>query len=199
MSGTARPTWIDRLGAPALVALAVGAGLVAIALQDLSGSLLVMAVLGVFGLAALTWAPDRTGLLLFGYFVSIPIAISKALSSVPGALSPWLELTLSDLFLVGLAVAWWLQRGRSLRPSAAERRLTIAVALFFGWAWISGAHSEQVFHGPVAALNLSKYFFAYFLVKELVNAPKRLRWVMGGVATGLAFSSRDGFPASHHR
>lgn len=169
-----------------LIGSCVLLGLAILVLATEAPALLLLVPLALIGVSFLLMARDRPGFLLAAYFVTVPIAVSKSLAAYPGAMSPSLELTPADLLLLALAVVWLKERKRRVVSLGRwERLLRWPVGLFFAWAWFSAFHAVAPERALMSALNLTKYLGAYLLVAELVTTPRRLRWVLWGVALGL--------------
>lgn len=147
--------------------------------------------LGVFIVAALAFAGTvlsgqvrRT--LLCGYVIVAPVAVSKALATGAGVYAPALELTLADIVLGTLIIVCLI------RAAAGERVGLVAipglwvVLAFFGWTWVSAVHADVTAHGILAALNATKYLFAFLVFATLIRDRDDLRWVLAAAGVGLA-------------
>src|SRR6516225_1416660 len=84
----------------------------------LSATWVVMVFGGAATLVVIAWWPSFREFAIAGYFVTLPILITKALVAGSASYGPVLEATLPDCFLVMMAVAWLMERRWEPAPVA---------------------------------------------------------------------------------
>jgi O-antigen ligase len=172
--------------------LAAGASLAGVLVLLLASSKpasVVLLAVALAGVAVLFLLRDLVLGLLCTYVLVAPVAISKALAVGAGVYAPALEVTVSDVCLFALVPLWLARKWSRGEPLVAHRFAIVPVALFFGWAWMSALHAGVISHGLLAALNLSKSFLVFVVLSDMLDSPRRLRWVLCAAAAGLALQA----------
>jgi O-antigen ligase len=175
-----------------VVLIAAGAtlaGVLVLLLASSKPSSVVLLAAAFGGVAALFLLGDLVLGLLCAYVLLAPVAISKALAVGAGVYAPALEVTISDVCLFAIVPLWLARKWSHGEPLVARRFAIVPVALFFGWAWVSALRAEVLSHGMLAALNLSKSLIVFVVLSDLIDSPKRLRWVLSAAAVGLALQA----------
>ncbi|MGH6845498.1 MAG: hypothetical protein ACRECU_12455, partial [Methylocella sp.] len=154
-----------------------------IAIADLKPAYLVLMLLGTAALATIIWSGDARAALVALFFVTLPIDISKALTSEASAYSPALSLFLSDLFFVPLLVLWLSDRLTGVPGTRWTAVHSLAAALLV-WMTISAAISIA---SPswLVLLNIAKYFAYMIVMADMTRDPRRLRIALAALAGGL--------------
>lgn len=154
--------------------------------SGLSLTWLVLILLGLGTLAVGFWSPDLKNFLLYVYFLTLPVDLTKALAVPSGTYSPGLWLTLSDLPLIPLILLWLFDkkvvRGERLPRSGLH---TIAV-LNLAWCWVGAFLPHQRLVGVLAAIGYTKYYLAFLVISDFVRTPQQWRTLLQAVGLGLA-------------
>ena len=153
-----------------------------VAIADLPGTWAIFALIGAVSLAAIVWAGDPRDTLLAIFLVTVPIEISKALTSEASAYSPTLSLFLSDIAFVPLMILWGLDRLVGAPRARWSSVHTVATAML-AWTTISAAISISSVSWSIL-LNLIKYSAYLFVVGDLTREPRRLRIALASLAVG---------------
>ena len=165
------------------------AGVLVLLLASSRPTSVVLLAAAFAGVAALFLLGDLVLGLLCAYVLLAPVAISKALAVGAGVYAPALEVTVSDVCLFALLPLWLARKWSRREPLVARQFAIVPVTLFFGWAWVSALHAGVLSHGLLAALNLSKSLVVFVVLSDLIDSPKRLRWVLCAAAVGLALQA----------
>jgi putative inorganic carbon (HCO3(-)) transporter len=156
-----------------------------IAMVDASATWVVLVICGMAALAAVIWVGDLKLALLSIFLFTLPIEISKALTSVASAYAPALQLYLSDVAFFPLAALWLFDKiFRHGSPVYWSRVHWIALFLLL---WFSiEAYLGSVPAGPLVNLNHVKYFVFFVVLADLVRDPRFLKAAVVALACGLA-------------
>jgi putative inorganic carbon (hco3(-)) transporter len=156
-----------------------------IAMADTSATWVVLIICGMAGLAAVMWVGDLKLALLSIFLFTLPIEISKALTSVGSSYAPALQLWLSDVAFSPLAALWLFDKiFRHGSPVYWSRVHWIALLLLL---WFSiEAYLGSVPAGPLVNLNHVKYFVFFVVLADLVRDPRYLKAAAVALACGLA-------------
>jgi putative inorganic carbon (HCO3(-)) transporter len=173
---------------PLIASAAIGIlGLFAIsivAVVDLPPTWGVLLLIGAVSLAFLVWTGDPRNTLLTLFVITVPIEVSKALTSEASAYSPTLSLFLSDLSLIPLLAFWFYDRFIS-GSKGPITSIHVAAILLFVWVTISAAISISSTSWSIL-LNIAKYTVSFFVIADYTRDPNRLRIVLYALAAGLA-------------
>ena len=153
----------------------------------LSATWVVMVFGGAATLVVIAWWPSFREFAIAGYFVTLPILITKALVAGSASYGPVLEATLPDCFLVMMAVAWLMERRWEPAPVAIGPAPRLAAAILL-WAWFSALYAHKPTDGFLAALSFSKQLAGFFLVSRLVRTPRDVRTVLRAASVGLVLT-----------
>lgn len=170
----------------AAISLALGLGLAALAVIDLSpmwGALLVVALVFVVVLA---WHPDWCRLFMHGFLFTLPMYISKGLIAEHGVSAPGMYLLLSDIFLAGFVLTWLARKVKAREWPRFDRANQLG-AVFSLLMWFSAFYSLDVWAGVFAAIFYSKYVVSFIVLRDFLDSRERLRGALSVLAYGLAF------------
>lgn len=154
------------------------------AMADASATWVGLIICGMAALAAVIWVGDLKLALLSIFLFTLPIEISKALTSYAGVYAPVLQLYLSDLAFAPLAALWLFDKtfGHG-SPVYWSRAHWIALLLLF---WFSIEAYLGPDFGPVLNINNVKYFVFFVVIADLVRDPRYLKAALVALACGLA-------------
>lgn len=161
---------------PLLLSLLLAVGLLAFA--EAGSTWLAFLVLGMGVAAASLLIGDVQRVMLFMFILTIGVDISKALVVPAGAYSPGLYLYVSDVFLMGFAAAWLLNRWLVKHERLQFDRLHRFAFLYLGSWWFAALYSENWSMGALAALTYSKFFLAYLALSFYGAEPRIFRTVL---------------------
>lgn len=173
----------------ALASIALVVGVLLFLLSSANPAFLFLALLLMAGGAAMLLLPDLRLRLMCAYILAAPVAVSKALALGAGVYAPALEVTAADLCIVTLLPFWIITKLHKNESLLSALRPWPAISFFFLWAWFSASHAEIVTNGMLSALNLSKYLVVFVVLSDLIDSPRRLRWVLYAMAAGLALQA----------
>ncbi|AWB23810.1 O-antigen ligase domain-containing protein [Methylobacterium currus] len=181
--------------APAQVSASLGAWLAAMTaavalaamfliIIDLPPTWAILMLLAALGFACVAWSGNPRDSLLSIFLLTLPVEISKALTSEGSAYSPTLSVYLYDLAFIPLTGFWVLDRLVGV-PRARWSRLHTVAAAFLVWMAISAATSIASVSWSIF-LNFLKYFTYLLVIGDLTRDPRRLRIAIYSLAAGLA-------------
>ena len=155
------------------------------AMADASATWVVLIICGMAALAAVMWVRDVKLALLSIFLFTLPIDVSKALTSVASAYAPALQVYLSDVAFIPLAALWLFDKifGRG-SPIYWSRVHWIALLLLLWFSIEAYLGSEPA--GPLVNLNHVKYFVFFVVIADLVRDPRYLEAALVALAGGLA-------------
>jgi putative inorganic carbon (hco3(-)) transporter len=155
------------------------------ALADSSATWIGLVICGTASLAAVSWARDLKISLMSIFLFTLPIEISKALTSVASAYAPALQLYLSDLAFFPLATLWLFDKiviHKSQIYWSRVHWIALLLLLWFSGSAIWGLDPV----GRLLNLNNVKYFLYFVVIADLVREPRYLRGAVFALAWGLA-------------
>jgi putative inorganic carbon (HCO3(-)) transporter len=155
------------------------------ALADSSATWIVLVICGAATLAAVAWVSDVKLSLIFIFFFTLPIDISKALTSYASAYAPVLQVYLSDLAFVPLATLWIFDKTVIHKSRIYWSRVHWIALLLLLWFAVSTFWGLDPV-GRLLHLNHVKYFLYFVVMADLVREPRYLKGAVIGLACGLA-------------
>ena len=155
------------------------------ALADSSATWIGLVICGTASLAAVSWARDLQFSLMAIFLFTLPIDISKALTSVTSAYGPVLEFYLSDLAFFPLATLWLFDKIVSHNSQIYWSRVHWIALLLLLWFSASAIWGVEPI-GYLLNLNNIKYFLYFVVMADLVREPRYLRGAVFALASGLA-------------
>src|SRR6202011_3245523 len=158
-------------------------GLTAVA--DASATWIGLVICGTASLAAVSWARDLQFSLMSIFLFTLPIDISKALTSVASAYGPVLQFYLSDLAFFPLATLWLFDKIVSHNSQIYWSRVHWIALLLVLWFSASAIWGLEPI-GYLLNLNNIKYFLYFVVIADLVREPRYLRGAVFALACGLA-------------
>jgi hypothetical protein len=166
-----------------LISFAAAFGMAALADAPLTWVILIL--IGFGSVAVLVWFPDVKTPLLALLVFTLPIEISKALTSEASAYSPALSLFLSDFALLPLLALWLTDKmvvTRRWPPvSAIHRIVFIQCAWLLFEAWASHASASYYLY-----LNNLKHLIYFVILADMARDPRVLRVILIAILAGLA-------------
>jgi putative inorganic carbon (hco3(-)) transporter len=153
------------------------------ALADSSATWIVLVICGTASLAAVSWARDLQLSLMAIFLFTLPIDISKALTSEASAYAPALQL--SDLAFVPLATLWLFDKIFGHGPPVYWSRVHWIALLLMLWFSIE-AYLVAEPAGPLVNVNNVKYVVFFVVIADLVRDPRYLKASLVALACGLA-------------
>jgi putative inorganic carbon (hco3(-)) transporter len=155
------------------------------AAADSSVTWIGLVICGTASLATVSWARDLQFSLMWIFLFTLPIDISKALTSVASAYAPVLQLYLSDLAFFPLATLWLFDKTFIRKSPIYWSRvhwIALLLLLWFSTAAFWGLEPN----GYLLNLNNVKYFLYFVVIADLVREPRYLRGAVFALASGLA-------------
>jgi len=158
-------------------------------MADASPMWAVLVLLAVVTVAALAWSGDMQTFLLCGYFLTLPINISKSVVAEGGMSAPGFYIVLSDMFLGPLLLLWLVDR-TVLRPDRVVLHpLHKVAAVYILWKLIGLFYTPDLLQGGLAGLFYVKFFVASVLVADIVRTPRQVRYVLYAMAAALSLQT----------
>lgn len=154
-------------------------------MADASPTWAVMVLLAVVTVCVLAWSGDMQTFLLCGYFLTLPINISKAVVAEGGMSAPGFYIVLSDMFLGPLLLFWLVDRAVRRRTPILLHPLHKVGAVYILWKLIGLFYTQDLLQGGLAALFYVKFFVASVLVADTVRTPRQVRYVLYAMAVAL--------------
>lgn len=189
MSGrgpAAAPRGAGALSAPVVVAAAAVVALATVVIGERKPMLLVLPIGALVAVWAALTSRAIVALLVPAYFAASSIAVTKGLIAGGGVYAPAIELTLSDVCLAVLLPVWLWRRPWRTQPRAdGERVVRWAVFAYFAWTWIRALTGIVPGDGLLAAVSLSKYGLAFFVMLDMVNDAATVRRILTAVTAML--------------
>jgi hypothetical protein len=155
------------------------------AMADASATWVVLIICGMAALAAASWVGDLKLALLAVFLFTLPIEISKALTSEASAYAPALQLFLSDMAFCPLAALWLFDKIFGHGPPIYWPRVHWIALLLLLWLSIE-AYMGLIPNGPLLHVNNVKYFAYLVVIADLARDPRYLKAALVALACGLA-------------
>jgi putative inorganic carbon (HCO3(-)) transporter len=159
--------------------------LVLAVLADTPMPWVVLLLLGLAAIATMAWLPDLKTPLVALFAFTLPIDISKALTSEASAYSPALSLFLSDLAFLPLLALWLFDRIFATRSRSVWTGIHYVALIQCAWllfeAWASHASASYYLF-----LNNLKCFLYFLMLADIARDPRVLRAALYGFLAGLA-------------
>lgn len=165
--------------------LAVLIAFVLVATSQLSIAWAVLVVLAVIAAAGIVWSHDVRDVLLVAFLVTLPIDISKAITSQATTYAPTLSVFLSDVAFLPLLATWALDRLVGAPAAGVTLIHQLAFALL-AWLTISSIVSISPV-GWALLIDVVKYTAYLVVIGDLTCNPRRLRVALLalGIGAGL--------------
>lgn len=188
MTASATRRWPGAvLTVPVVLATAVVVALATIVLGERNPILVVLPIGALVAVWATFTSRAVVAWLVPAYFAASSIAVTKGLIAGGGVYSPAIELTLSDLCLAALAPVWlWQMPWRRQARADGETMLRWAVFAYFAWTWFRALTGIVPGDGILAAISLSKYCLAFYVMLDLVTDTAMVRRILFAVTMVLA-------------
>jgi len=155
------------------------------AMADASATWVIFIICGMAALAAIMWVGDLKRALLSIFLFTLPIEISKAISSDVGVYAPALQIYLSDLAFLPLAALWLFDKIFRHRSPVYWSRVHWIALLLLLWFSIEAYLGPEP-SAPLINLNNVKYFVFFVVIADLVRDPRYLKAALVALACGLA-------------
>ena len=145
----------------------------------------VLILIGFASVATLVWFPDVKTPLLALFVFTLPIEISKALTSEASAYSPALSLFLSDFAFLPLLALWLIDKLVVTQRWPPVSAIHWIALIQCGWllfeAYVSHASASYYLY-----LNSLKHLAYFIIVADMARDPRVLRIVLIAILAGLA-------------
>jgi O-antigen ligase len=155
------------------------------AMADASATWVVLIICGMAALATLMWVADLKLALLSIFLFTLPIEISKALTSEASAYAPALQVYLSDLAFFPLAALWLFDKIFGHGSPIYWPRVHWIALLLLLWFSIEACFGPDPV-GLLVNVNYVKYFVFFVVIADLVRDPRYLKAALVALACGLA-------------
>jgi hypothetical protein len=155
------------------------------AMADTSATWVVLIICGMAALAAASWVGDLKLALLAVFLFTLPIEISKALTSETSAYGTALELFISDVAFCPLAALWLFDKIFGHGPPIYWPRVHWVALLLLLWFSIEACFGPMP-AGPLLNVNNVKYFVYLVVIADLARDPRYLKAAVVALACGLA-------------